>query len=44
LGLVSRGDRLLRRGQFAVDKLDYCLALLSRPEFAEMDQFDPTPR
>lgn len=35
LRLVGQGDLLLRREQFAVDKLDYCLEQLSKPEFAE---------
>ncbi|MEU4345367.1 AAA family ATPase [Nocardia sp. NPDC023852] len=40
--LVGQGDLLLRREQFAVDKLDYCLAQLSRPEFAEHIWTDTT--
>lgn len=43
LDLVGRGDLLLRREQFAVDKLDHCLAQLSGPEFAEHLRTDATP-
>ncbi|GGK98056.1 hypothetical protein GCM10011588_10780 [Nocardia jinanensis] len=42
LGLVGQGDRPLRGEQFAVDKLDYCLAQLSRPEFGEHIRTDTT--
>lgn len=43
LRLVGQGDRLLRREHFAVAKLDYCLAQLSKPEFAEQIHTDTTP-
>ncbi|WP_036500872.1 AAA family ATPase [Nocardia aobensis] len=39
---VGRSDLLLRREQFAVDKLDYCLEQLSKPEFAEHIWTDTT--
>src|SRR5262245_52618223 len=43
LRLVGQGDLLLRREQFAVDKLDYCLEQLSKPDFAEHIRTDTTP-
>ncbi|WP_069161734.1 AAA family ATPase [Nocardia altamirensis] len=42
LRAVGQGDILLRREQFAVDKLDYCLEQLSKPEFAEHIWTDTT--
>ncbi|WP_405163110.1 AAA family ATPase [Nocardia sp. NBC_01499] len=39
---IGKGDLLLRREQFAVDKLDYCLDQLSKPEFAEHIRTDTT--
>jgi hypothetical protein len=39
---VGQGDLLLRREQFAVDKLDYCLEQLSKPDFAEHIRTDTT--
>lgn len=42
LRFVGRADLLLRREQFAVDKLDYCLEQLSKPEFAEHIWTDTT--
>ncbi|MBF6214058.1 AAA family ATPase [Nocardia puris] len=43
LKAVGQADLLLRREQFAVDKLDYCLERLSAPEFAEHIRTDTTP-
>lgn len=43
LKAVGRGDLLLRREQFAVDRLDYCLEQLGKPEFAEQIWTDTTP-
>ncbi|WP_433662341.1 AAA family ATPase [Nocardia sp. CA-128927] len=42
LRCIGQGDLLLRREQFAVDKLDYCLEQLSKPEFAEHIRTDTT--
>lgn len=42
LRLIGQGDLLLRREKFAVDKLDYCLEQLSKPEFAEHIRTDTT--
>lgn len=39
---VGQGDLLLRREQFAVDKLDHCLTQLAEPEFAEHIWTDTT--
>jgi hypothetical protein len=43
LRFFGRADLLLRREQFAVDQLDYCLEQLSKPEFAEHIWTDTTP-
>ncbi|WP_067664622.1 AAA family ATPase [Nocardia miyunensis] len=39
---IGQGDLLLRGEQFAVDRLDYCLEQLSKPEFAEHIWTDTT--
>ncbi len=43
LRLVGQDDRLLRREEVAVKKLDRCLAQLSKPEFAHHIRTDTTP-
>lgn len=43
LRVVGQGDLLLRAEQFAVDKLDFCLEQLARPEFADHIWTDTTP-
>ncbi|HEV3357350.1 MAG TPA: AAA family ATPase [Pseudonocardiaceae bacterium] len=43
LRMIGRCDFLLRRESFAVRKLDYCLAQLSKPEFAQQIHTDTTP-
>ncbi|MQY27526.1 AAA family ATPase [Nocardia aurantia] len=43
LRAVGRADLLLRRERFAVDKLDYCLEQLSKPEFGEHIRTDSIP-
>ncbi|MFD6395370.1 AAA family ATPase [Nocardia sp. NPDC060249] len=43
LRAVGQGDLLLRAEQFAVDRLDFCLEQLSKPEFADHIWTDTTP-
>lgn len=43
LRAVGQGDLLLRAERFAVDRLDFCLEQLSKPEFADHIWTDKTP-
>lgn len=43
LRAVGQGDLLLRAEQFAVDRLDFCLEQLRKPEFADHIWTDTTP-
>jgi hypothetical protein len=43
LRAIGQGDLLLRAEQFAVDRLDFCLEQLNRPEFADHIWTDTTP-